>query len=252
MKAYASRESPTVDAREEVLAIVAHELRHPLAAIASWTELLKHHELTEAQRGRALEIIARSAAAQRRILDDLFDHACIAHRKLHLQRTTVNVAELAIATAEAMSAIAAERCVHVEWTTPSPPAPVHGDADRLTQVFCNLIANAIGHSPSGSRIAVEVERLGGHVLVRIRDSGVGIAPHLLPHVFEPFRRGQHSAVARLSRCTTASCLPRAREKGSERRSRFGCPAQANLRKTGLAIVNRHSQCKTHGFVGIGA
>jgi signal transduction histidine kinase len=191
MRASASRETLAVDPRDEALALVAHELRHPLAAIASWTELLKRRELTDAQRRRALEIIARAAAAQRRILDDLFDHACVVHRQLRLKRATVNVAGLAAATAEAMSSVAAERRVDVGWTA-SPPAPVHGDADRLTQVFSNLIANAIRHSPSGSRIAVEVERLDGHVLVRVRDSGVGIAPHLLPHVFEPFRRGDHT------------------------------------------------------------
>jgi signal transduction histidine kinase len=191
MTANAPQECLTVHARDEVLAVIAHELRHPLAAIAGWTELLKRHQLTDAQRHHALEIIARSVAAQQRILDDLFDHTSIAHGQLQLQRKKVDIAELAIATAEAMSPMAAERSVDVDWTT-YPPAPVHGDADRLTQVFSNLIANAIRHSPSGSRIAVEVERLDGHALVRIRDSGVGIAPHLLPHVFEPFRRGDRS------------------------------------------------------------
>jgi signal transduction histidine kinase len=191
MRANAPRESAAVDTRDEALAIVAHELRHPLAAIASWTELLKQRDLTDAQRRRALEIIARSAAAQRRILDDLYDHACIVHGQLRLQRARVNVAELATTTAEAMSPVAAERHVDVAWWA-SRPAPVHGDADRLTQVFANLIANAIRHSPGGSRIAVEVERLDGHVLVRVRDSGVGIAPHLLPHLFEPFRRGEQA------------------------------------------------------------
>jgi signal transduction histidine kinase len=181
----------TADPRDEALALVAHELRHPLAAIAGWTEFLKRREVTDGQRRRALEIIARSVAAQQRILDDLFDHARIAHGQLRLERSTVNVAELATATAEAMSPVAAAQSVDVQWST-SPPAPVHGDPDRLTQVFSNLIANAIRHSPSGSRIAVEVERLDGHVLVRVRDSGVGIAAHLLPHVFEPFRRGEHS------------------------------------------------------------
>jgi signal transduction histidine kinase len=191
MRANASRETPTAHPRDEVLAFVAHELRHPLAAITSWTEFLKQHELTDAQRRRALDIIARCAATQRRILDDLFDHASIAHGQLRLQRAAVNVAELATTTAQAMSPMAAERSVHVMWTE-SAPASVHGDADRLTQVFANLIANAIRHSPSGSRISVEVERLDDHVLVRVRDSGVGIAPHLLPHVFEPFRRGERS------------------------------------------------------------
>ena len=191
MKANALEESPAVDARDEVLAIVAHELRHPLAAIASWTDLLKKRELTEAQWRRALEIIARSAAAQRRILDDLLDHASIARGQLCLRCTTVDVAELATATAEAMSPVALERSIDLQWIT-SPPAPVHGDAERLGQVFSNLIANAIRHSPGGSRIAVEVERADGHVLLRIRDSGVGIAAHLLPHVFEPFRRGERA------------------------------------------------------------
>jgi signal transduction histidine kinase len=185
----AFRKSLTVDPRDEALAVVAHELRHPLAAIAGWTEFLKQRELTDAQRRRALEIIRRSVAAQQRILEDLLDRARIAHGQLRLERTTVNVAEIAAATAEAMSPVAAERSVDVQWSV-SPPVPVHGDADRLTQVFSNLIANAIGHSPSGSRIAVEVERLDDHVLVRVRDSGAGIAPHLLPHVFEPFRRGE--------------------------------------------------------------
>jgi signal transduction histidine kinase len=191
MRANASWKTPTLDGRDEALAVVAHELRHPLAAIASWTALLKQRELTDAQRRRALEIIARAAEAQRRILDDLFDHACIARGQLRLHRTRVNVAELATTTAEAMSPVAAERCVGVAWTT-SPPAPVHGDADRLTQVFSNLIANAIRHSPRGSRVVVEVERIDGHVLVRVRDSGAGIEPHFLPHLFEPFRRGEHS------------------------------------------------------------
>jgi signal transduction histidine kinase len=191
MRSNALWDSLTVSARDGVLAIVAHELRHPLAAIASGTELLKQPELGNAQRRRALEIIGRAVAAQRRILDDLFDHACVVRGQLRLQRATVNVAELATTTAAAMSPVAAERRVELAWTT-SPAAPVHGDADRLRQVFSNLLANAIRHSPDGSRVAVEVERLEGQVLVRVRDSGVGIAPHLLPHVFEPFRRGEHS------------------------------------------------------------
>jgi signal transduction histidine kinase len=181
------------DLRDEVLAIVAHELCHPLAAIGSWTEVLKRREATDPQMQRAVETIARCVGLQQRILDDLLDHVRIGRGEFHLERALVNVARLAADTAEAMSPIAADRGIALDWPH-SDPAPVHvrGDADRLRQVFSNLISNAIRHSGSRSKVVVEVERVDGHAFVRVRDTGLGIAPHLLPHVFERFRRGAAS------------------------------------------------------------
>jgi signal transduction histidine kinase len=178
------------DLSDDVLAVVAHELRHPLAAIAGWTDVLRRREPTDAQMRRALETIARCVGAQRRLLDDLLDHARIGRGQLHLERARLDVAELAADTAEAMSPIAADRGIVLDWPkSGGAPAQVDGDADRLRQVFSNLIANAIRHSRAGSRVAVEVERVDGQVFVRVRDSGSGIAHHMLPHVFERFWRG---------------------------------------------------------------
>jgi signal transduction histidine kinase len=178
------------DLSDDVLAVVAHELRHPLAAIAGWTEVLRRREPTDAQMQRALETIARCVGVQRRLLDDLLEHAQIGRGQLHLERALLNIAELAADTAEAMCPVAAERSIVLDWPeSGGAPAYVSGDADRLRQVFSNLIANAIRHSRAGSRVAVEIERADGHVFVRVRDSGSGIAPHMLPHVFERFWRG---------------------------------------------------------------
>jgi signal transduction histidine kinase len=182
------------DLSDEVLAVVAHELCHPLAAIAGWTELLRTRELSEVQRRRGLETIARCVGAQRRILDDLVDHVQIGRGQVRLRRTTVNVTELAADTAEAMSPVAADRGIRLDRPQGNArPVYVSGDAGRLSQVLSNLIANAIRHSRSGSRVVVEVERDEPHVFVRVRDSGSGIAPHLLPRVFERFWRDATSS-----------------------------------------------------------
>jgi signal transduction histidine kinase len=182
------------DLRDDVLAIVAHELCHPLAAIGSWTDVIRRREPTDPQLQRAVETIARCVRLQQRILDDLLDHVRIGRGQLHLERALVNVARLAADTAEAMSPIAAHQGIALDWpNSDRAPVHVHGDADRLRQVFSNLISNAIRHSGSGARVAVEVECVDGHALVRVSDSGRGIPPHLLPHLFERFRRGVASS-----------------------------------------------------------
>jgi signal transduction histidine kinase len=179
-----------VDLSDEVVMVVAHELSHPLSAIAGWAELLRRGQLTDDQMQRAFEAIARSIGAQRRLLDDLLDHARISRGHMHIEREKLDVAELAAEAAESMFPIANQRGVALDWPASStPPVHVDGDGNRLRQVFSNLIANAIRHSPSESRVTVEVDRVNGDAVVRVRDSGSGIAPHHLQRVFERYWRG---------------------------------------------------------------
>jgi signal transduction histidine kinase len=179
-----------VDLSEEALAVVVHELSHPLASIAGWAELLRTGKLTDAQKQRAFETIARSAGTQRRLLDDLLDHARISRGQMRLERARLNVAALAADAAEGMLPIADARGVTLDWpASDSPSVHVQGDAHRLLQVLSNLIGNAIRHSRSGSRVAVEVERVAGDAFVRVRDWGSGIAAHHLRRVFERYWRG---------------------------------------------------------------
>jgi signal transduction histidine kinase len=182
---------PSVNDCDEALARVAHELRAPLTSILGWAELLQTRRLTGEQVRRAVDVICASARAQRRLLEDLLDHAHLVRGRLRLERERVELGELVIGAVYAATPLASGAGVVLDLQRDAD-APLDGDPVRLRQVVDNLLGNAIRHSPRGGHVALTVERRRAEVILSVRDDGTGIAPSLLPHVFERYRRGARS------------------------------------------------------------
>ncbi|HVR18464.1 MAG TPA: ATP-binding protein [Polyangiaceae bacterium] len=179
-------------AKDQFLAIVSHELRTPLNAIAGWTELLRRDETSSEVRSRAIATIQRNAEAQARLIEDLLDFSRLRSAETGFQREEVDIAVLLRAVLESFAPAIAEKKMNLEQSfLPNAPAVV-GDAQRLRQVFTNLLGNAIKFTPEAGviRVAVEPDAMG--VRIEISDSGPGIPEQFLPHAFEPFRQADSS------------------------------------------------------------
>jgi signal transduction histidine kinase/AmiR/NasT family two-component response regulator len=172
--------------KDEFLAILAHELRNPLAPIRSAVEVLhlKGSAAPEARWSR--QVIDRQLEHLTRLVDDLLDVSRITRNKLELRRSRIGLTEV-IAGAVESSRPLIEQCGH-ELTVSLPPEPVYveGDLVRLTQVFLNLLNNAAKYTERRGRIRLVAERQGHTVIVRVTDTGVGIPGDQLPHLFEMF------------------------------------------------------------------
>jgi signal transduction histidine kinase/ActR/RegA family two-component response regulator len=177
-------------AKDEFLAMLGHELRNPLAAIANAGRLLERVDAASPAARRALEVINRQAAHQGRLLDDLLDVARVVHGKIALERVAVDLAECARRALGAMSA-AGKTGGHV-LEAALAPAWVNGDPARLEQMVVNLIGNALKFTPPGGTIRIETARAGGEAVLRVIDEGIGIDAQLLPQVFELFTQGDHT------------------------------------------------------------
>ncbi|HYE79427.1 MAG TPA: ATP-binding protein, partial [bacterium] len=173
--------------KDEFLAVLAHELRGPLAPIVNVLELLATSGGDEALREEAREIIRRQVDQLVRLVDDLLDVSRITRDKLTLRLEHVELGSL-VRQAVENCRLAAEQARH-RITLDVPPGPVYvnGDPVRLTQVFTNLIGNACKYTPSGGGVAVRIAPEGaGRVVVTVRDTGIGIAAEDLDRVFEMF------------------------------------------------------------------
>jgi signal transduction histidine kinase len=174
--------------KDEFLATMSHELRTPLNAIFGWITLLRTRRLDEATQARALETIERNARAQKRLIEDLLDVARVVTGKISLELSEVDprrVIETAIAT---MQPAAQSKEVRIVASLEEGIRPVRGEFARLQQVVCNLLSNAIKFTPAGGRIDVELRMRGPQVAIIVTDTGQGIKPEFLPHVFERFRQ----------------------------------------------------------------
>jgi signal transduction histidine kinase len=174
--------------KDEFLATMSHELRTPLNAIFGWITLLRTRRLDEATQARALETIERNARAQKRLIEDLLDVSRIVTGKITLELGDVapqRVVEAAVAT---MQPAAQAKEVSIVPVLGEVPGTVRGDPARLQQVVCNLLSNAIKFTPQGGRIDVELAMSGDQVQISVADTGQGIKPEFLPHVFDRFRQ----------------------------------------------------------------
>ena len=182
--------------KDEFLATMSHELRTPLNAIFGWITLLRTGRLDEATQARALETIERNARAQKRLVEDLLDVSRIVTGKLGLELADVEprrVLQGAIAT---MQPAAEAKEVRIVPALGEVTGVIRGDPARLQQVVCNLLSNAIKFTAPGGRIDVELGRSGDKVQISVTDTGQGIKPEFLPHVFERFRQEDGSIVRR--------------------------------------------------------
>ncbi len=182
--------------KDEFLAVVSHELRTPLTSILGWSDLLTTGELDEVESKRALEIIVRNARAQRQLIDDLLDISRIMSGKLRLDVCPVKLAPMIEAVIDGVRPAADARNIHLLSALDSLAGPVSGDPDRLQQIFWNLLSNAIKFTARGGSVAVRLERVHSHIEITISDTGQGISPDFLLHVFERFRQSDSSSTRR--------------------------------------------------------
>jgi PAS domain S-box-containing protein len=188
--AIAYRES--VDAnrlKDEFLATVSHELRTPLTAILGWARLLRTKR--DVDIAKAVEIIERNAKAQVRLIEDVLDVSRIITGKLKIDVRPIDVSKVLRAAIEVVGPAAAAKDLTISEQI-AAPVWIEGDPDRMQQVFWNLLSNAVKFTPKGGRIDVILTRATDHVEVAVKDTGRGIKPDFLPHVFERFRQADSS------------------------------------------------------------
>jgi PAS domain S-box-containing protein len=182
--------------KDEFLAVLSHELRTPLSPILGWTRLLQTRRFDEEHTRSALATIERNAKLQAQLIEDLLDIAQIMRGKLTLDATTVNLATVISAALETVRLAAEAKQIQFEITIDEQVPPVAGDSGRLQQVVWNLLSNAIKFSDDAGRIQIRLTQVEHHAQVQIIDSGRGINPEFVPHIFEYFRQADGSTTRR--------------------------------------------------------
>jgi len=178
--------------KDEFLSTLSHEMRTPLTAIVGWIYLLRGGRLDDPARARALDAIDRNAGAQSQLISDILDLSRIVGAKFRLDVRPIQLAPVVAAAIETLMPAANARGIKVQAVLDPSAGLVSGDTDRLRQVVWNLVSNAVKFTPKGGRVTARVERADPNVVITVEDSGVGIGPHVLPHVFERFRQGDSS------------------------------------------------------------
>ena len=178
-------------AKDDFLATLSHELRTPMTSILGWSRVLQDGGLDDETFSSAIEAILRSAHAQATLIDDVLDMSRIIAGKMQLDPRPVDVAEVVEAAVETVQPGAEAKGVALEFQRRPGASLVTGDPNRLQQIVWNLLSNAIKFTPRGGEVIARVEQSGSFVRVSVRDTGKGIAPEFLPHVFEPFRQAEN-------------------------------------------------------------
>jgi PAS domain S-box-containing protein len=174
--------------KDEFLAVLSHELRTPLNAILGYARLLRGGILSGDKAGRGLETLERNASILTQIVEDVLDISRIVSGKIRLD---VQPLELPLVVHNAVATVqpaADAKSVRLQTIVDPRVGPVSGDPDRLQQVIWNLLSNAVKFTPKGGRVQIRVERVNSHIEVAVSDTGIGIRPEFLPHVFERFRQ----------------------------------------------------------------
>jgi signal transduction histidine kinase len=174
-------------AKDEFLAMLSHELRNPLAAIGSAAQVLSASGAAQGVAGRAVDIVNRQTRHLSRLIDDLLDVARLSSGKILLAKEKLNLGDIVDGCLALMRS--SRRLDQHRVDVDIASAWVLGDLARLTQVVDNLLTNAVKYTPPGGRIDVRTSSEDDQVVLRVRDDGSGIAPELLPHVFELFTQG---------------------------------------------------------------
>jgi PAS domain S-box-containing protein len=179
--------------KDQFLAMLAHELRNPLAPMRNATELLRNPATAADERRHAEDLIARQIGNLSRMIDDLLDVSRITEGKIALRRETVALGEIISAAADATRADCAAHRQQFVVSLPATPLFVDADATRLEQILGNLLGNACKYSGDGTRITLSAEaETADEVTIRVTDNGSGIPPELLPHIFDLFVQSSRS------------------------------------------------------------
>ncbi|HEX3702441.1 MAG TPA: ATP-binding protein [Vicinamibacterales bacterium] len=175
-------------AKDHFLAMVSHDLRAPLNVILGWCANLKTGNHGSVEHG--LDVIQRNATAQLRLVEDLLDAVRLASSTLTIRPAAVNLGEIVRHAVDAAQPMADEKQVTLRLSVVDAVSPLMADRDRLRQVFVNVVTNAVQFTDAGGSVDVAVSSADRHAHVTVQDTGRGIAPDLLPHVFERFRQGR--------------------------------------------------------------
>ena len=178
--------------KDEFLATLSHELRTPLNAVIGWSRMLKSGRLDPESAEHAVEVIERNAWAQKQIIEDILDVSRVITGKLQLHLTPVDLVGVVKAALDAVRPALEAKDISVEESYQEELKVIAGDADRLQQVVWNLLSNASKFTPVGGTVAIRITQDKTYVEIEIIDSGPGIAPEFLPHVFERFRQADGS------------------------------------------------------------
>ena len=191
--ALAKNEAETANRlKDEFLATLSHELRTPLNAVLGYTQMLRGGAIGPDRIPAVLETIERNARLQEQLVSDVLDVSRIITGKLRLDVRPVDLAAVIHDALETVAPAAAAKGVRVQPTIDRPGMPVAGDGQRLQQVVWNLLSNAVKFTPRGGRVQIRLQRINSHVEIIVSDTGEGIAPEFLPHLFQRFTQADGS------------------------------------------------------------
>jgi PAS domain S-box-containing protein len=182
--------------KDEFLATLSHELRTPLNAILGWSQLLRKRHARGEDVGEGLAVIERNSWVQERLIEDLLDMSRIISGKLRIDVQRVDLATVVQAAVESALPAAEAREIRLQTVLDPRAGPIRGDSARLQQVVWNLLMNAIKFTPKGGKVQVALERVNSHLEITVTDTGQGISPEFLPHVFDRFRQADSTTARR--------------------------------------------------------
>ncbi|MGV3656178.1 MAG: ATP-binding protein [Noviherbaspirillum sp.] len=179
--------------KDEFLAMLAHELRNPLAPLAMAAQILRLPALDEARMRQTGEIISRQVAHMSSLVDDLLDVSRVTRGLVTLEKEIFDLRGIVAAAIEQVRSQIETGKHRLTVQMGAEPAYVQGDRTRMVQILTNLLSNSAKYTPEGGEILLQVQAQDGQIRISVSDNGVGIAPELLPQVFELFTQGNHTA-----------------------------------------------------------
>jgi len=182
--------------KDEFIGTISHELRTPLSGILGWAQVLRRAYPADGKVSEAAEAIERGARAQARLIDDLLDLNRIMSGKLRLDVQDIELIPLIESAIETVRPSAEAKGIRIQATLGTTTGPIKGDPDRLQQVVWNLLSNAVKFTPRDGKVQVQLARVNSHIEISVADTGLGIRPDFLPHVFERFRQADSSMTRR--------------------------------------------------------
>jgi PAS domain S-box-containing protein len=177
--------------KDEFLAMLAHELRNPLGAIRAAVQLIQETD-NATDRDWSVDVIDRQTLQLARLIDDLLDVSRISRGKIQLREQLLDLGAVVDRAVDAARTLIEERRHHLDVTFPDGPIQVHADPTRIEQILVNLLTNAAKYTEPGGRISLCARREGADGVIAIKDTGIGIAPEMLPRIFEMFTQLEHS------------------------------------------------------------
>ncbi len=188
----ANRERARVEAatraKDEFVATLSHELRTPLNAILGWSRLVRHGGLSSDKHPHAMEVIERNAEAQSQLVGDLLDVSRVINGNIRIDPAQMDLRDVVQMAVEGIRPAAEAKRLTIVTDLDHDSCLLRGDADRLQQVVWNLLTNAVKFTPKDGRLRIDLHRVGSDLELVVEDTGIGIAPDFLPHMFDSFRQ----------------------------------------------------------------